>query len=276
VRALWLIVAAAVASASAGGLALLFVGAAPRRLLRRNHAGRMVPAVLGMAFVGALVAGSLAARIGEGGRPGDVETVVLVGAVAMGVAGLIDDLLGHRGARGLLGHLAGLVRGHLSTGLLKLAVGVGAGVALSVWMGGPPIRIVATAVLVPVAANLWNGLDVRPGRSLKWAIVVLLPVLAASRELGFGHIVAAALGGAVGILPFDLLERGMLGDAGSNPLGLVVGAGLAIVLPTAGVVGAAAVALALQVAAETVTLSRLIDGAPPLRWFDLLGRRSVT
>lgn len=236
----------------------------------------MVPAVLGLAFLGGLLAGSVAARLGEGGRSGDVETVVLVGAVAMGVAGLIDDLLGHRGARGLLGHLAGLIRGHLSTGLLKLAVGVGAGIALSVWMGGPPIRIVATAVLVPVAANLWNGLDVRPGRSLKWAIVVLLPILAASRELGFGHIAAAALGGAVGILPFDLLERGMLGDAGSNPLGLVVGAGLAIVLPTAGVVAAAAVALALQVAAETVTLSRLIDSAPPLRWFDLLGRRSLT
>jgi len=36
---------------------------------------------------------------------------------------------------------------------------------------------------------------------------------------------------------------------------------------------AAALALVLQVAAETVTLSRLIDAAPPLAWLDRLGRR---
>jgi hypothetical protein len=263
----------AVASASAGALSLLFTGSAPRRLLHRNHAGRMVPAVLGLALLGGLVAGSLAARLGRGGRPGTGEIIVLAGALIVGVAGLVDDLLGHRGARGLLGHLAGVIRGRVTTGLLKLVAGVGVGVVLAVSLGGPPIRVGAAALLVPLAANLWNGLDVRPGRSLKWGIVVLVPVLAAARELGYGHVAAAALGGAIGILPFDLLERGMLGDAGSNPLGIVVGAGLAIVLPTPAMVAAAIIALALQLAAETITLSRLIGAAAPLRWFDRLGRR---
>ncbi|HEV3474199.1 MAG TPA: hypothetical protein VG602_02415 [Actinomycetota bacterium] len=269
----WLAVAAAVASAGAGGLSMLFVGSAPRRLLRRNHAGRMVPAVLGVALVGGVIAGALAAGLAAGENVGRIEAVVLIGVVAMAAAGLADDVLGHRGARGLLGHLTGLLRGQVSTGLLKLGVGVGAGIVLAVALGGPPVRTVATAVVVPVAANLWNGLDVRPGRSLKWGIVALLPLLAASREVGYGQVAAAALGGAVGVLPFDLLERGMLGDAGSNPLGLIAGAGLAIVLPTPWLLVAAAMAVALQVAAETVTLSRLIEGAPPLRWFDRLGRQ---
>jgi hypothetical protein len=66
----------------------------------------------------------------------------------------------------------------------------------------------------------------------------------------------------------------MLGDTGSNPLGLVSGLGLAVILPTWGVLLAAGVAVALQVAAETVTISRLIEAVPPLRWFDRLGRRS--
>jgi UDP-GlcNAc:undecaprenyl-phosphate/decaprenyl-phosphate GlcNAc-1-phosphate transferase len=104
--------------------------------------------------------------------------------------------------------------------------------------------------------------------------VVLVPVLAGAWGTGFGLIAAAALGAAVGVLPFDLLERAMLGDAGSNPLGVLAGAGLAVVLPTAGVVVAAVAAVLMQVAAETVTLSRAIEAVPPLRWFDRLGRRA--
>ncbi|HJV04176.1 MAG TPA: hypothetical protein VJ868_02825, partial [Actinomycetota bacterium] len=84
---------------------------------------------------------------------------------------------------------------------------------------------------------------------------------------------AATLGAAAAVLPFDLLERGMLGDAGSNPLGFLVGVALAAVLPTGGVVAAAVGVLLLQVVAETMTISRLIESTPPLRWFDRLGRR---
>ena len=133
--------------------------------------------------------------------------------------------------------------------------------------------MVAGALLVASATNLWNALDVRPGRSVKWGIVVLVPVFALTRDTGFGLVAGAALGGALGILPFDLLERAMLGDAGSNPLGLMAGAGLALVLPTASVIVAAVMVIILQVAAETVTISRVINAVPPLRWFDRLGRR---
>jgi len=74
------------------------------------------------------------------------------------------------------------------------------------------------------------------------------------------------------VLPLDLRERGMLGDAGSNPLGFAAGLGLFAVLPDAYVVVAAVCAVALNVLAETVSLSRLIEGVAPLRWLDRLGR----
>jgi UDP-GlcNAc:undecaprenyl-phosphate GlcNAc-1-phosphate transferase len=132
---------------------------------------------------------------------------------------------------------------------------------------------VAAAVLIAGSINLWNALDVVPGRALKWAAIALVPVLAATVAEPYGVIAGAALGGVAGVLPFDLRERGMLGDAGSNPLGLLVGLGLAVTLPTWGVVVAALAVLALQVAAETVTISRAIEAVPALRWFDRLGRR---
>lgn len=260
-----------VGSALGGILAGLSVTSAPGRLVRENHRGDRVPAVLGLALLGAAVVGTLLALL-PGPRPGPVMTALLAGMVALGAAGLLDDLAAG-GPRGFRGHLGDLARGRLSTGILKLVVGVAAGAAVALLIGGGILRIAAAAVLVAVSVNLWNALDVAPGRSLKWGIVALVPVLAATRETALGAAVAAALGASVGVLPFDLTERGMLGDAGSNPLGLVVGTGLAVALPTAGVVAAAATAVLLQAAAETVTISRLIEAAPPLRWFDRLGRR---
>jgi hypothetical protein len=64
----------------------------------------------------------------------------------------------------------------------------------------------------------------------------------------------------------------MLGDAGSNPLGFAAGLGLYLTLGEAWVAAAAGTAVALNVLAETVTLSRIVERAPPLRWLDRLGR----
>jgi UDP-N-acetylmuramyl pentapeptide phosphotransferase/UDP-N-acetylglucosamine-1-phosphate transferase len=214
----------------------------------------------------------LAASV-SGRRLGAVGLAALAAVLVAGAAGLADDLSGG-GPRGLRGHLASLMSGRPTTGILKLAVGVGAGVLLAVLLGGGPLPIAAGAILIASSANIWNALDVVPGRALKWAVVPLGAALLIGWTDSSALLAGAALGAAVGVLPFDLLERGMLGDAGSNPLGLLVGFVLAAVLPEAGVVLAALAALLLQVAAETVTISRLVEATPPLRWLDRLGRRS--
>jgi UDP-GlcNAc:undecaprenyl-phosphate GlcNAc-1-phosphate transferase len=273
-RVLWAAMALVAGSVAAAALAIVTIPIAPRRLVRTNHAGERVPAILGLALVGALLLGALSARIGNGGSVGPVEAAALIAVVAVAAAGLLDDLYGSEEDRGFQGHLGGLVRGRPTTGLVKLGVGVAAGLAVAAVIGGGPVRVTAATVLVATATNVWNALDVRPGRSLKWGVLALVVLMVASRGTGFGLVAASALGAAVGVLPFDLLARGMLGDVGSNPLGMVVGAGLAFVLPTPGVVTAAVLAVLLQVAAETVTISRVIDAVPPLRWFDRLGRRS--
>jgi UDP-N-acetylmuramyl pentapeptide phosphotransferase/UDP-N-acetylglucosamine-1-phosphate transferase len=64
----------------------------------------------------------------------------------------------------------------------------------------------------------------------------------------------------------------VLGDGGSNLLGFTAGLGLVLVLPGWGVWVAAGVAVVLNVLADTVTLSRMNEAAPPLRWYDALGR----
>jgi UDP-GlcNAc:undecaprenyl-phosphate GlcNAc-1-phosphate transferase len=266
--------AAVLASASSALIAAGLLGSPPRILVTANYAGRPVPAVLGFALVpGVLLGVAVAAWAGPARSVGAAEVAAAVALVLAGVAGLADDL-SSGGPKGLRGHLASLVAGRPTTGILKLAVGVTAGIVLGLLLGGGVVRMVASAVLIAASVNVWNALDVVPGRALKWALVPLGVALLAGWTGPAGLVVGSALGAAVGILPFDLLERGMLGDAGSNPLGLVVGFGLAATLPTALVVLGAVTVLALQAAAETVTISRLVEATGPLRWLDQVGRRS--
>jgi len=241
-----------------------------------NWRGRPVPRTLGLAFGASIALGSaLATWVDLPPRSGG-RTVWLAGFLFLLVVllvGFLDDTRG--GAeRGFRDHLRSLARLRPSTGVAKLVAGIGSAVVLAVLLGGGWPRVVAAAVLIAVSTNLANVLDVRPGRALKWFLPLVAASWAALSGDALALLMAAALGAGLGVLPFDLAESGMLGDAGSNPLGMVAGLGLAAALSTPWLYVAAALTLALQVTAETVTISRLIEAVPPLRWFDRLGRAS--
>ena len=258
----------------ATSVAAALIRRSPARRVVLNWDGRRVPAVLGIAFLaGLLAAGVVPFLAGSGGRLSEIGVAGGISALVMGLAGSIDDTRGGE-ARGFRAHLRSLARLRLTTGGLKLLLGATLAVLLAARAGGPPERVVGAALLIAISTNLANALDVRPGRALKLTLPVLAVAWLLSSDPSATWLSAAAAGAVVGILPLDLAERGMLGDTGSNPLGLVSGLGLAVILPTWGVLLAAGVAVALQVAAETVTISRLIEAVPPLRWYDRLGRRS--
>ena len=115
--------------------------------------------------------------------------------------GLADDLWSgpERGFRAHLGAGA-------TTGMLKLV-----GIPLYALVR---TRSLSGALLVGLAANAVNQLDTRPGRALKaFGLGTLLLGTAPKR----------AVAAAVLLAPYDLREMAMLGDAGSNALGAVLG-----------------------------------------------------
>jgi UDP-N-acetylmuramyl pentapeptide phosphotransferase/UDP-N-acetylglucosamine-1-phosphate transferase len=257
------------------GLAVCAVVVMParwgRRLTVKNHRGLPVPATLGIAlFAGSalaqLVAGLLALIWGtELGRD---TWGMLAGSVLVFAAGLADDLR-PGGPRGLLAHGRELTHGRVTTGLLKAVAGVAGGALVVLTLRGRSAWVmVAGVLLIAAAANLWNGLDVRPGRAGKAFVLGAVPMM----FLGPPALLARMLGGELAVLWPDLRERGMLGDAGSNLLGFVIGAAAYAELTGAWVFAGAAVAIGLNLLAETVTLSRCIDAVAPLRWLDRLGR----
>ena len=65
----------------------------------------------------------------------------------------------------------------------------------------------------------------------------------------------------------------MLGDAGANALGAMLGAAAAASLPRPGRVAVLAGIVALTAASEKVSFTKVIRRTPPLHWLDMLGRR---
>ena len=239
------------------------------RWCKPNRRGRAIPATLGWAL--ALAAAGIALVIvrqvqTDGLR--DSQAGELLAAAVVFVAGVIDD--GFGGAvRGLRGHLRALLRGHITTGSVKLAAAVLAAALTVAWTPREhPWANVLALIAIAGCTNVWNGLDVAPGRALKGFLVVAVVLLVVDVRAFLLVCTGAA---AVALVP-DLRERGMLGDSGANLLGFLAGAEIVRRLPEVWLIPAVLVVIGLNVLAETVTFTRTIDAIAPLRWIDRLGR----
>jgi hypothetical protein len=196
----------------------------------------------------------------------------------LGVAflGFLDDSLGQgtqpTSPRGWRGHAQALREGRLSTGAIK-AIGA---LALAAYVvsgrGQQSFDYLADVALLILTTNLFNLLDLRPGRAEK-ALVLL----------GLGLCIGAWTGEPVELLGiflgpvlvgawFTLGERAMLGDTGSNLVGAIAGVWLLTTLGESGRLIALAVVLAITIYGELRSISKAIDSFPPLRSLDSLGR----
>ncbi len=199
-----------------------------------NHRGLRLP------LVGALVA------LGGARAPARVR----LGIAGVAALGLADDLWSGP-ERGFRAHL----RAGGTTGVLK-AVGIPA-LALAL------TRSVRGALLISLSANALNQLDTRPGRALK-AFVAGATVM---RGPAPAYTPIAVL-----LAPYDLREMTMLGDAGSNALGAVLGYGSVATFTARGQRFAIAALAGLTIIGELRSLGELIERTPGLSHLDRLGR----
>jgi hypothetical protein len=248
---------------------------------RTNHRGEPVTLLEGPAFV----AGAAAAGLVTPGLPARMRAAVLLAGAGGGLLGAYDDLAGSGGSRGFKGHLAALARGEVTSGAVKL-LGIGAAGLAAAAVAGTESRskpvaavdVLINGALVAGGANLMNLFDLRPGRAIKVGLLVGAPLAAAGGRIGPGGrgaaaaVVAAPLGAAAALLPEDLGEKAMLGDAGANALGALLGLA-ATRLGRGGRLAILAGVVGLTGASEFVSFTKVIQSTPPLHWFDMLGRR---
>lgn len=245
------------------------VGGAGGRWRKPNRRGRHLPLSLGWALAWGLtpllavvwiqidLQGTRTSQLGE-----------LMAAAIVFLAGLADDVFGGD-VRGLRGHLRVLLAGRMTTGSVKVAVAVLAASLTVVWTPREHLWANLLAVIaIAGCANVWNGLDVAPGRALKAFLFVGVVLLVVDLRA----FLLVCLGSATAVLVPDLRERGMLGDSGANLIGFLAGAEIVRRLPEVWLIPGALIVIGLNVLAETVTFSRAIAAVPPLRWLDGLGR----
>ena len=199
-------------------------------------------------------------------------------AYVIGVAflGLLDDMLGrgHAGdtARGWRGHARAVMSGQLSTGAIKAVGSLGLAAFAVSGTGRELFGYIADLALLLLATNLFNLLDLRPGRVEK-ALTLLLAGLCIGAWSVFplellGVFIGPLLVGAA----LTLRERAMLGDAGANLAGAIAGVALLVTLSEDARLVALALVVALTAYGEFRSISKSIERLPLLRDLDRIGR----
>jgi len=247
-------------------------------LARTNYANRQVPTSAGFIFVPVYLLVYVAIRLSEKAHatklfaPGESLLILIIG---MCLLGIIDDMLGDRDSRGFKGHLRALFKGDLTTGLIKAIGGLLIAAAASFWFSNHLWELALNVFLIALCANIFNLLDTRPGRALKVFFPLLAAAIALNWRMGDAFIPYLLSVGAVALvlLPGDLRERFMLGDAGSNVLGATVGLALALGAGKWWKLGLVILLGSLNLLSERYSFSRLIESKRALRWADLLGRK---
>lgn len=254
-------------------------GLSAQGMVRDNYRGVPVAFPAGIALViPAVVALVVAAPLSEIAdedvfKPG--IGIALIYVIGVAFLGLLDDLVGSEPGqpRGWRGHFRSLGQGRLSTGVVKATGALGLAFFVA---AGPALDtgeyLLSAAVLV-LATNVFNLVDLRPGRAGKAFIL-----LGAGLTIGSGNLdplwaLGLFLGPILVLLPLDLREVGMLGDTGSNVIGAVAGVWLVLTLETTLALAIAAGVLALiTLYGEFRSISAFVERTPGLRQLDLLGR----
>jgi hypothetical protein len=190
--------------------------------------------------------------------------------------GFLDDSLGRgeqsAAPRGWRGHARALRAGSLSTGAVKavgalaLAAYVVSGRGLESW------RYLADVALLILATNLFNLLDLRPGRAEKGLALLGAGLCLGAWTLAPLELLGIFAGPVLVGAWLTLRERAMLGDTGSNLVGAIAGVWLLTTLGADARLISLAVVAGLTIYGELRSISATIDSVPPLRWLDSLGR----
>lgn len=198
------------------------------------------------------------------------QSLVLFAIYGVALIGLIDDFLGTAQQKGLKGHFYYLIyHKKLSTGMLKaLGTGIIAFYLVLIFSEGYKAMFLDWLVLI-LSVNLINLLDLRPGRALKGALFLLF--ISAFFISGKAFVLPVITVGIIlALLPYDLKGLAMLGDTGSNTLGLLVGWTL---LQTPFLLKGIIVLafLSLHIYAEKVSFTEVIQKNVYLNYLDRLG-----
>ena|SRR5438876_6702437 len=255
--------------------------------VKLNYRDRLLPCPFGVLALAAgllaLIPLALLQRLGSGHVFEPQALPISVYAFGVLALGLVDDTLareqprepgGPPAHRGWRGHGAAALRGELSTGVLKAAGSLGLALfAMSYLRLSNGRWLLAAAVLV-LATNMFNLLDLRPGRSAKAFALLAAGLTIGSTDVRPLWTLGLFVGPAIVAGIYDVRERTMLGDTGASLLGALAGLWLVLTLSGIGQLIALGLLAAFTLYGELRSISALVERIPLLRELDSWGRPS--
>lgn len=185
--------------------------------------------------------------------------------------GFIDDFLGNHDTKGIRGHFKVLfTEKKLTTGALKAIVISSFSFLIAYIYARNGINLFLDFFILVLATNSLNLLDVCPGRAVKYFVLVaflMILVIPSSRLFLSIILISVAV-----YFPLDLKSIGMLGDAGANFLGMVVGVAFVLFLTVKIKLAIVFFLFMLHYYTEKHSLSVLINKVYILRVLDNWGR----
>ena len=240
--------------------------------IRPNYKGEMIPVSMGIVFLPMIIINGI---IVSYFTVNFVNTACLFlfifGMMAMFFAGIIDDTIGNRDVSGLKGHFKSLFKGTLTTGGFKAIFGGFVGLIISVCISKDIVDIVINTLVIALSTNLMNLFDLRPGRAIKVYLVIMIVIFATLT--GYVQILPLLiLPNVIAYFNYDLKAKAMMGDTGSNVLGISIGILIALGYTTKVRVSWLVFLVLIHLLTEKFSLTKIIEKNKVLNFIDKLGR----
>lgn len=195
--------------------------------------------------------------------------------LVIGATGFLDDICGDKNAQGLKGHFNALLKGDITTGIIKVVVITLSAILIILKQNNFSFfaDLIDIGIIV-LMTNLLNLLDLRPGRSIKFFLLVSVFVFLLNKAESWLYFLPYYLA-ILFYLPYELKENIMLGDTGANLLGFVLGYNLILLI---GNISFKSIILGLilimTLLSEKYSFNKIIKNNKVLNWIDQIGRIS--
>ena len=240
--------------------------------IRPNYKGEMIPVSMGIVFLPMIIInGIILAFFTVDFISLSCLFIFIFGMMAMFFAGIIDDTIGNRDVSGLKGHFKSLFKGTLTTGGFKALFGGFVGLIISVSISKDIIDIVVNTLVIALSTNLMNLFDLRPGRAIKVYLVIIIAIF--TTLTGYIQLLPLLiLPNVLAYFNYDLKAKAMMGDTGSNVLGISIGMLMAFGYTLNVRIAWLVFLVLIHLLTEKFSLTKIIEKNKVLNFIDKLGR----
>lgn len=192
----------------------------------------------------------------------DLPEYIMLSAACMGFSGLMDDIYGTKAVKGIRGHFSKLLRGKITTGSIKAIIGLSIACFLAVKKNDFWPDIIIDALIIALSTNLLNLMDLRPGRACKFFLFSVAIIFLYFLRKGLTNLIYFFMPLAVSVMVFwfyDSRELLMMGDVGSNVLGISLGIMISWIGSYYAKIGVLSFLLGIQLISEFYSISEILE-----------------